>query len=105
MLTTEQQKSTELVAISIDDRSKIQLMLDRIQKEYGGDPPTATFVSDPGHRVIDRYGLFNPDGKGWPHPTVLVIDKAGMVRWKFIEINYKIRPTNEMILRALSELK
>ena len=61
-------------------------------------------LSDPGHRVIDRYGLFNPASKGLPHPTTYVIDKRGIVRWKFTEVNYKIRPTNEMILAALSRL-
>ena len=75
-------------------------MIDRIVKE-GGETPDYTFLSDPGHRVIDRYGLLNPAGQGWPHPTTLVIDKTGVVRCKFIEINYKIRPTNEMILAAL----
>lgn len=64
-----------------------------------------TFLSDPGHKVIDRYGIFNPaDRRGLPHPTMLVIDKKGVVRWKFIEVNYKIRPTNEMILAALARL-
>jgi peroxiredoxin len=70
-----------------------------------GIKPTFTFLSDPGHRVIDRYGLLNPSGKGWPHPTTLVIDKRGIVRWKFIEINYKIRPTNQMILDALTTVE
>lgn len=64
-----------------------------------------TFLSDPGHKVIDRYGILNPgDRRGLPHPTMLVIDKKGVVRWKFIEVNYKIRPTNEMILAALARL-
>lgn len=31
-------------------------------------------------------------------------DREGVVRWKFIEINYKIRPTNEDILGALAAL-
>ncbi len=62
-------------------------------------------LSDPGHRVIDRYGLLNPAGRGWPHPTVYLIDRQGTVRWKFTEINYKIRPTNAMILTALGELR
>ena len=42
-------------------------------------------------------------GGGWPHPTTFVIDTRGIVRWKFIEINYKVRPTNGMILDALSK--
>lgn len=63
-----------------------------------------TFLSDPDHRVIDRYGLLNPSGQGWPHPTTYVIDLRGIVRWKFTEVNYRIRPTNDMILSALRDL-
>ena len=62
-------------------------------------------LADPDNAVIDRYGVFNLDGgRPIPHPTTLVIDKQGVVRWKFIEIDYRIRPTNEDILTAVAEL-
>jgi peroxiredoxin len=81
-------------------------MIERVQRE-SGRAPGFQFLSDPGHRVIDRYGLLNPNGRGGtiPHPATLVIDRAGVVRWKFIEVNYKIRPTNQMIIDALSSLE
>ncbi len=104
-MTPAQREATEIIALSIDDDEKIQLMLDRVAREYGPPAPDFTFLSDPGHKVIDRYGLYNEQAdKGWPHPAVFVIDKTGKVNWKFIEINYKIRPTNEMILAALSKV-
>ena len=78
-------------------------MADQISAD--GVKPTFTFVSDPGHAVIDRYGLLNPNGKGLPHPTTYVIDKKGIVRWKFTEVNYKIRPTNQMIIDALDKVE
>lgn len=79
-------------------------MADKIAAD--GAKPSFTFLSDPGHRVIDRYGLLNPnDPRGLPHPTAYVIDKQGAVRWKFTEINYKIRPTNQMILDALAKVE
>ena len=82
------------------------MMIDRVAAEDGR---TLDFplLSDPDHTVITRYGLLNqqdPQARPIPHPTVLVIDRDGVVRWKFIEINYKIRPTNEDILAALAEL-
>lgn len=93
------------MAVSIDDRDKIRLMLERVEREYGAPRPDFTFLSDPGHRVIDRYGLLNEaDRRGIPHPTVLVIDREGVVRWKSIEVNYKVRPTNAMILEALGRV-
>lgn len=91
--------------MSVDDAEKIERMRERVAMEQDSEPPDFTFLSDPGHRVIDRYGLLNPDDpRGIPHPTTFVIDREGVVRWKFIEINYKVRPTNAMILEALSRL-
>lgn len=79
-------------------------MIERISSE-DGRRPDYTFLSDPGHRVIDRYGLFNPDDeRGIPHPAVFVIDRAGVVRWKFIEVNYRVRPENALIVEALAGL-
>ena len=61
-------------------------------------------LEDTNHRVIDRYGLLNPTSKGWPHPATYVIDKEGIVRWKFVEVDYKVRATNDMIIQALTSL-
>ena len=89
------------MAVSVDSAADIERMRERIARERG-DAPDYTFLSDPGHRVIDRYGLLNPeDRRGIPHPTTFVLDEHGVVRWKFIETDYRVRPTNEMILEAL----
>ena len=64
-------------------------------------------VEQSARSIIDRYGLFNPDEakmRPVPHPTTLVIDKQGVVRWKVVEIDYRVRPTNEDILAALTAL-
>ncbi len=82
------------------------MMIDRIAAE-DGIVPTYPLLSDPDHRVIDRYGLFNPGerrGRPVPHPTVFVVDLDGIVRWKFVEIDYRVRPTNEDIAGALAAL-
>jgi len=63
------------------------------------------FLEDKNHRVIDRYGILNPDGRGWPHPATYVLDRQGVVRWKFIEVDYTKRPSNEQILAVLKKLK
>ncbi len=83
------------------------MMIDRISAE-DGIIPDFTMLTDADHRVIDRYGIFNPDeprNRPVPHPTTLVIDREGVVRWKFVEVDYRIRPTNEDILEALAELE
>ncbi|MBT8338130.1 MAG: redoxin domain-containing protein [Gemmatimonadetes bacterium] len=108
LLTEEQRADTEILAVAIDPRERLDMMVQRVIEEGGLDPadaPDFRFLSDPGHRVIDRYGVLNPDDeRGIPHPTTLVLDREGIVRWKFIETDYRIRPTNEMILEALAAL-
>jgi len=78
-------------------------MANKIAKD--GAPPTIVFLSDPDHRVIDRYGLYNPAGRGWPHPATFVIDRQGIVRWKFVETDFRVRASNEQILKALATVR
>jgi peroxiredoxin len=106
MLDDEQRTATQILAISVDVAEDLQKMVDRISQD-DGIAPDFPLLSDPGHQVIDRYGLFNPAdprGREITHPATFVIDKAGVVRWKKVEVDYKVRPTNEDILSALGEL-
>jgi peroxiredoxin len=79
-------------------------MVDRIAKE-DQSLPEFPLLSDPGHKVIDLYGLLNPSGRGLPHPATYIIDKKGIVRWRFVEVDYKVRPTNEQIIEALRTVR
>ena len=91
----------------MDERAELQMMIDRVAAD-DGMLLEFPLLSDPDNAVIDRYGLFNPDDsqrRSIPHPATFVIDKQGVVRWKFIEIDYRIRPTNEDVLAALAELE
>ena len=63
-------------------------------------------LSDQDHRVIDRYGLLNDKAqRPIPHPTTLVIDRKGIVRWRFTEVDYRVRPSNEDILKQVSKVE
>lgn len=102
MLEQEKQ-SVEMLAVSVDPRDKLVVMRDKIK-----DQPGITFpmLSDPDHRVIDRYGLLNEQARRpIPHPATYVIDRQGVVRWKFIEVDYKVRPSNDDVLIQLKKLK
>lgn len=106
-MNDEQKRATQILAVSVDGRENQQKMIDRISME-DGIVPDYPLLSDPDHRVIDRYGLFNPNEsrrRPVPHPTTLVIDRDGVVRWKFVEVNYRIRPSNGDILAALTDLE
>jgi len=78
-------------------------MANKIAKD--GTPTNIVFLSDPDHRVIDRYGLYNPAGRGWPHPATFVVDRQGIVRWKFVETDFRVRASNEQILKALATVR
>jgi peroxiredoxin len=103
LLDDHGKKDTEVLAVAIDSRADLQTMADKIARD--GKTPSIVFLSDPGHRVIDRYGIWNPAGRGWPHPTTLVIDGQGIVRWKVVEVDFRVRPKNEQILEALGRLR
>jgi len=82
-------------------------MVERVTKESGA-PPGFPLLADVDHRVIDRYGLLNPElfrGRTVPHPAVFVIDRSGRVRWKFANTNARIRAENADILEALRQLE
>ena len=96
-------RDAELIALSIDARELLQKMADQISTD--GIKPTFAFLSDPGHKVVDRYGLLNPNGQGWPHPTMYIVDQKGVVRWKVIDVDYNIRPSNETIREALAKVR
>lgn len=105
LLTAELKKDTELLVVSIDDDAGTQKAIDRIAAD--GTKPDFTFLSDPDHAVIARYGILNPAGtrRGIPHPATYVIDKQGVVRWRDIQTDYKIRPANAAVLTAVQALR
>lgn len=102
-MTKQEKETTQILAVSIDPPELSQKLIEKIKAKHPGDVDFP-FLEDKNHKVIDRYGLLNPDGKGWPHPATYVIDKQGKVRWKFVEVNYRNRPTNEQILEALRKI-
>ncbi len=105
-MNDEQKRATQILAVSVDGAENLQMMVDRVAKE-DGIVLEYPLLEDLEHRVIDRYGLFNmndPKGREITHPATFVIDREGVVQWRLIELNYKVRPTNEDILVALAAL-
>jgi len=91
------------LAISIDSHQDSKKLVQKLKDRSSGEFDFP-LLEDKDHKVIDRYGLLNPDGQGWPHPATYVVDKKGIVRWKFVEVDYTKRPSNEQILQALRKL-
>jgi peroxiredoxin len=104
LLNKQDRARSQMLAVSIDSHEDSKKLRQKLQAANNGSQ-TFPLLRDTDHKVIDRYGLLNPDGKGWPHPATYVIDRKGVVRWKFVEVNYQKRASNEQIRRELAKLK
>ena len=98
-------ESVNVIAISVDTPGQSREFAEKIAADGKGkvDYP---ILFDLGHRVIDAYGIRDPDYNGQEfegiaRPTVYVINKDGRVTWMKIELNYKDRPTNSDLRTAL----
>ena len=93
----------EILAVSVDPHDKALMTREKLKDNPGFNFP---LLSDPDHRVIDHYGLLNDKARRpIPHPTTLVIDRKGVVRWRFTEVDYRVRPSNEDILKQVSKIE
>lgn len=104
LLSDKAKTESEILAVSVDAQVDSRRLIEKLRAR-GHDPSHIGFLRDENHRVIDRYGIFND--AGWApiaHPSTFVIDKAGIVRWRFVETNYTVRAKNDDIVRALGKL-
>jgi len=64
-------------------------------------------LSDPDLQVIDRYDLRHAGAPGGDiaRPASFLIDRSGIVRWRDITENYRIRPHPAVILGELDKLR
>jgi peroxiredoxin len=104
LLAEQSGLQAQVLAISVDTHTQSLDLLAELAQTPGPAQAAFPLLEDQGHRVIDRYGILNPGSRGWPHPATYVIDRNGMVRWKFVETDYKVRPKNEDIVAALAAL-
>ena len=90
---------TIVLAITVDSKEDLKKVTNKVYSN--NSKSNIELLSDPGHKVIDRYGLLNPSSRGLPHPATYIIDQKGIVRWKFVEVDYTVRPDNQQVLKAL----
>ncbi len=96
-------------AISVDSPAESKQFAENISADGKGEI-NFPILSDPGHKVIDAYGIRDPDYNGQkfegiPHPSVYLIDKDGRVAWSKVESDYKERPDTEEVEAALKKLR
>ncbi len=84
-------------AIANDDPEKLRAYRD----EEGFEFP---FLLDPDAEIIKAWRLFNDaDSRGRliPHPTVVILDAGGVVRYLYVETNYRLRPPAAEVVEQL----
>jgi len=70
-----------------------------------------TLLSDQKSVMIDAFGLRDPNyaagsyAFGVPKASILLVDTKGVLRWKSVATDYKIRADNATILKAVDALR
>ena len=103
LLSPAQKRRVQILAIS-PEGAEVWPKLSEQLAAYPG-PMDYPLLQDLGHRVIDRYGILNPAGQGWPHPGTFIIDTKGIVRWRFVRTDFRERPNNEMIRNVIRQIQ
>jgi len=92
----------KVFAVCTDPVEKNAELVDRLQLDY-------TILSDPELIAIDRFDLRhkggNPmEGKDVARPAVFVLDRKGVVRWRSLTDNWRVRVRPETILEQLTTI-
>ena len=104
LVTKDQRHTVQVLAISLDSHEDSKQSQKTIQNQYSGNLELS-FLQDKDHKVIDRYGLlYSKNWGGLPNPATYVIDRKGILRGRFIELNYRTRPSNQQIHAVLKKL-
>lgn len=102
MVDAQDRQDVRILAVSRDTPDESRQLVRELTG--GADEPPFPFLADRDLAVIRRYGLLNPESGALPHPATFIIDKSGVVRWRFVEVDYRKRASNQQILRELDTL-
>lgn len=91
----------EIYAISTDSPEDSRRLRGRLGAGY-------TFLSDQEGKVLDlfriRHRQPNPKRHDIAMPTMILVDRAGRVRWTHQAADYRVRPRPEEVLQNLDRL-
>jgi peroxiredoxin len=93
-------RDTEVVAVVVDPVEQNAQVVRDLGLGY-------RIVADPSLTMIDAYGLRHDQGPDEPpiaRPATFLIDADGVVRWRDLTDNYRLRPRPEAILVAIDEI-
>lgn len=95
-------RNVRVVAISVDPPDVTQ----KLREKQGY---TFLFLSDPNAEVIRAWDLLHPhggvDGADIARPAEFLIDPTGVIRWRNLADDYKVRVHAAAVLKALDDLQ
>lgn len=93
-----EERGAEIWAISPDPASKLALYATNEGIDF-------TLLSDEDLAVITDWGLVNPSNPKVPHPTAVIVDSKGVIRYLRQDVDYKIRPSATELLATLDGIE
>lgn len=105
--------NAEIVAVSVDSVERERALSERLNLPF-------LLLSDPGHKVIQRYNVLNRNfftrfyslalsrGATWrgvAKPSIFIIGKDRIIHYKYVGKRTEDRPNNKKLLQVLMEIK
>jgi len=91
-----------VIAISVDSVEDNRKVVEKLGLEY-------RVLSDGDREIIQAYGLLHPgasiNGGDIARPATLVVDADGVVRWRNLTENWRVRVQPEPVIEALEGLR
>ena len=94
-----QDLDAEVLAVSVDD-------LRGAESIFGGIGIPFHVLYDPDTGVVKKYGVYDilPDSRRLAAPSTFIIDRNGIIRWKYVANRYTDRPPANQVLAQLGLL-
>ena len=86
----------QLAGISVDPPDRNAAMVEKLMLPF-------PLLSDPQGALIERYGLWDTK-EGVAVPSIVVIDKSGMIRYVYSGEDFADRPGDEAVFGALDRI-
>ena len=75
--------------------------LTKLKKGFELDFPV---LHDPENGVVKQWAILNEKSGKIPHPTAVILDAEGVIRYLRVDTEYKVRPSPEELLGVLADL-
>src|SRR5690606_24660260 len=97
-------RDTAVIAVYPGRRSRLDAFLEAYRNQFGTSPPRFLFTYDPELGLANSLGIGPPEGK-IARPTILLLDKTGVVRYAYVGNRKEDRPSVDRLLAEIDRLQ